>query len=104
MCNFAELSVEERRKLAIKVRGNYTGKCLYRYQDTEIHAHGYEFDMMPASYSLRYEGALVYCATNLTDLLDTENYSDRPINEDEIDTLRQVISINENEFLFQDNW
>ena len=103
MCDLNSMSKEERRNLVVRARGNYVTKPLYRYGDTTITGSGWEYDYVK-SYTLMYEDVYVYASDNLVDLLNTENYTDHPINEDEIDMLRTFIALESDNHFTQYEW
>lgn len=103
MCDLNSMSKEERRNLVVRARGNYVTKPLYQYGDTTITGSGWEYDYVK-SYTLMYEDVFVYSSDNLIELLDTENYTDRPINEDEIDMLRTFITLESDDHFTRYEW
>lgn len=104
MCNFDEMSVEERRNLVQLARGKWQRKILYCYGETHIEAQGFEYDREPMEYVLVYDGNNVYRSHFLIKLFDTENYVDRPINEEEIDVLRQAVHFDYNPMISRQQW
>jgi len=104
MCNFDEMSVEERRGFVRRARGKWRTKVLYCYGETHIEAQGFEYDDDPMEYVLVYDGNNVYRNRFLKNLFDTDEYTARVINEEEIDVLRQAVDFDYNPMISRQPW
>jgi len=104
MCNFDEMSVEERRGIVRRARGKWQSKVLYCYGETHIEAHGFKYDDDPLEYVLIYDGAIVHRSKFLKHLFNTDEYTAKVINEEEIDVLRQAVDFDYNPMISRQQW
>lgn len=88
--DLAGMSKQELRNLIMVARGEWVIVELARVGDTLLVAQGYENNPQPDWYALVYEDELVYTSENLDVLYETDNYAEKVINEEEIDTLRTM--------------
>lgn len=87
--NLEQLSKAERQQLVRDARGEWIDRILVVHGSTRIEGHGYEFEGEPRFYTLFFEDKEVYGSAILDDVLDSDNYAHMPINEDELDNIKE---------------
>lgn len=92
MCNVDQLSTGERQALLRRARGRWINKILMVHGSTRVHGLGYEYDDEPRSFVLYFEDEQVYMDASLLSTLNSENFTHKVINEDELDYILENAS------------